>query len=156
MDILIQQVEHLPVQIQDLVMASKKEGFNMIQRLVDEYEQGTNRFNHQGEFLLVAYAGERLVACGGLNIQFSEDAETNQNPTTQHKIGRVRRFYVVPEYRRTGVAKKLLRELEKRAKPQFSALCLHTDIVNAVQFYKKQNYVFVENNPNYNYFKYLI
>ncbi len=156
MEILIQQVEQLPENIQNLVVASKKEGFDMIQRLVDEYEQGTNRFSRKGEFLLIAYADDKLVGCGGLNIQFSEDAETNQNPTTQHKIGRVRRFYVLPEYRRSGVAKRLLQELEKKAKPQFSALCLHTDITNAVQFYTKQNYVFVGHHPSYNYFKYLV
>lgn len=156
MEILIQQAEQLPENIQDLVIASKKEGFEMIQRLVDEYEQGTNRFDRKGEFLLTAYVGNKLVGCGGLNIQFSEDAETNQNPSTQRKIGRVRRFYVLPEYRREGVAKRLLQELEKRAKPQFSALCLHTDINHAVQFYTKQNYVFVEHHPSYNYFKYLV
>ena len=156
MEILIQQVEQLPEQIQDLAVASKKEGFNMIQRLVDEYQQGTNRFDGKGECLLAAFAGDKLVGCGGLNIQFSEDAETNQNPSAQHRIGRVRRFYVLPEYRRTGVAKFLLQELEKRAKPHFSALCLHTDITNAVQFYTKQNYVFVGHHPSYNYFKYLV
>jgi len=155
-EISIQQVEQLPEQIQSLVLASKKEGFNFIQRLVEEFQLGTNRFNRHGEFLLVAFDGNKLVACGGLNIQFSEDAETNQKPSHQHKIGRVRRFYVLPEYRRSGVARSLLQELEKKAKPQFSALCLHTDITHAAQFYQKQNYVFVENHPNYNYFKYLI
>lgn len=156
MEILIQQVDQLPTQIQKLVVASKNEGFDMIQRMFDEYEQGINRFDRKGEFLLAAFVDDQLVGCGGLNIQFSEDAETNQNPATQHKIGRVRRFYVLPEFRRSGVAKRLLQELEKRAKPQFSALCLHTDINHAVQFYTKQNYVFVGHHPSYNYFKYLV
>ena len=155
MEILIQQVDQLPTQIQNLVVASKKEGFHMVQRLVDEFQQGSNKFERQGEFLLVAFDGEKLVACGGLNIQFSEDEETNKSQSNR-KIGRVRRFYVLPEYRRRGVAKRLLQELEKRAKPQFSALCLDTDIANAVQFYTKQNYVFVANHPNYNHFKYLV
>ena len=155
MDILIQQVDQLPSQIQDLVVASKKEGFHLIEKLVDEFEQGINQFNRHGEFLLVAFDGQKLVACGGLNIQMSDDEETNQT-NTRHKIGRVRRFYVLPEYRRFGLARRLLQELEKRAKPHFSALCLFTGTTVAAQFYQKQNYVFVENHSNYNYFKYLI
>ena len=155
MDILIQQVDQLPSQIQDLVVASEKEGFHFIQKLVDEFQQGTNQFNRHGEFLLLAFDGQKLVACGGLNIQMSDDEETNQS-NARHKIGRVRRFYVLPEYRRFGLARKLLQELEKRAKPNFSALCLFTGTKVAAQFYQKQNYVFVENHSNYNYFKYLI
>lgn len=155
MEILIQQVEQLPTQIQDLVIASKKEGFDFIERLVEEYEQGKNRFDRHGEFLLVAYENEKLVACGGLNIQVSDEEETTDSKK-QHKIGRVRRFYVLPEYRRTGLAKRLLQELEKKAKANFSALCLHTDLTHAVQFYTKQNYIFVGHHPNYNYFKYLV
>jgi len=154
-NILIQQVDQLPAQIQDLAVVAEKEGFHFIQRLVDEFQQGSNRFNRHGEFLLVAFDGDKLVACGGLNIQISEDGDTKQNKETQHKIGRVRRFYVLPEYRNTGLGKSLLLELEKRAKSNFSALCLSSE-KDAAPFYQKQNYVFVSNHPNYNYFKYLI
>jgi GNAT superfamily N-acetyltransferase len=154
-NILIQQVDQLPEQIQDLAIVAEKEGFQFIQRLVDEFKQGKNRFDRHGEFLLVAFDGEKLVACGGLNIQMSEDSEAKQHVETQHKIGRVRRFYVLPEYRKTGLGKRLLQDLEKRAKANFSALCLNSE-KDAAPFYQKQNYVFVENHPNYNYFKYLI
>ncbi|WP_336933021.1 GNAT family N-acetyltransferase [Acinetobacter bereziniae] len=155
MNILIQQVDQLPAQIQDLAAVAEKEGFQFIQRLIDEYQQGKNKFNRQGEFLLVAFDGDKLIACGGLNIQMSEDSETNQKPETQYKIGRVRRFYVLPEYRKSGIGKRLLQDLEKKAKSHFSALCLNSE-KDAAPFYQKQNYVFVENHPNYNYFKYLI
>ncbi|KAF1018125.1 GNAT family N-acetyltransferase [Acinetobacter sp.] len=155
MNISIQQVDQLPTQIQDLAIIAEKEGFQFIQRLVDEFHQGKNRFNRHGEFLLLAFDGDKLVACGGLNIQMSEDSDTNQKPETQHKIGRVRRFYVLPEYRKTGLGKRLLQELERKAKANFSALCLNSE-KDAAPFYQKQNYVFVENHPNYNYFKYLI
>jgi len=54
------------------------------------------------------------------------------------------------------VGRQLLAHLEKCARPNFSALCLNTADLSAASFYQKQNYVFVENHPNYNYFKYLI
>ena len=40
MNILIQQVDQLPAQIQDLAVVAEKEGFHFIQRLVDEFQQG--------------------------------------------------------------------------------------------------------------------
>lgn len=55
----------------------------------------------------MAYDGDKLVGCGGLNQQWG-DTEV------EARIGRVRRFYVHPQYRQHGVGKQLLIELEKR------------------------------------------
>jgi GNAT superfamily N-acetyltransferase len=99
--------------------------------------------------LLLAYDQDQLIACGGLNQQWGENE-------IEARIGRVRRFYVHPKYRKSGVGRQLLAHLEKCARPNFSALCLNTADLSAASFYQKQNYVFVENHPNYNYFKYLI
>jgi len=63
---------------------------------------------------------------------------------------------VHPKYRQHGVGKQLLAYLEQLARPFYSALCLQTDTKLAASFYQKQNYVFVENHPSYNYFKYMI
>ena len=100
-------------------------------------------------FLFFVYDDEKLIACGGLNQQWNE----NEIDT---RIGRVRRFYVLPKYRKHGVGKQLLQHLEKQARANFSALCLSIDTKAAASFYQKQNYVFVENHPNYSYFKYLL
>lgn len=149
MDLIIQEATQLPTQIDTLLKFANKEGFNIVQRLIEEFANGKNRFQDEGEFFLVAYDGEKLIGCGGLNQQREEDGQKS-------RIGRVRRFYVHPKYRRHGVGKDLLAYLESKAKPNFSALCLHTDTRLAADFYQKQNYVWVENNPSYNYFKYLI
>ena len=101
------------------------------------------------EFLVFVYDDGKLIACGGLKHQWNE----NQ---IDSRIGRVRRFYVLPKYRKQGVGKQLLQHLEKNARPNFSALCLSVDNKSAAHFYQKQNYVFVENHPNYSYFKYLL
>jgi GNAT superfamily N-acetyltransferase len=149
MNITIAQAEKLPIQIKELAKQAQKEGLPLIDRLIEEYESGKNRFNQPGEFLLLAYEDDKLIACGGLNQQWNENE-------IDARIGRVRRFYVLPKYRKHGVGKLLLQHLEKQARANFSALCLSTDTKSAANFYQKQNYVFVENHPNYSYFKYLL
>ncbi|GAA5181990.1 GNAT family N-acetyltransferase [Acinetobacter kookii] len=149
MNITIDKAEQLPEQIKELAKQAQQEGFQFVDRLIEEFESGKNRFDQPGEFLLLGYHDDKLVACGGLNQQWNENE-------IDSRIGRVRRFYVLPEYRKHGVGKQLLQQLEKEARANFSALCLNTDTKNAAHFYQKQNYVFVENHPNYSYFKYLI
>lgn len=149
MNITIDKAEQLPEQIKELAKQAQKEGFQFVDRLIEEFESGKNRFDQPGEFLLLGYDDDKLVACGGLNQQWNENE-------IDARIGRVRRFYVLPKYRKYGVGKQLLQQLEKEARANFSALCLNTDTKNAAHFYQKQNYVFVENHPNYSYFKYLI
>lgn len=149
MELIIKEAEQLPAQIETLLKLANKEGVNVVQRLIDEYASGQNRFQDEGEFFLIAYDGDKLIGCGGLNQQREEEGQKS-------RIGRVRRFYVHPKYRRHGVGKDLLAYLETKAKPNFSALCLQTYTRLAADFYQKQNYVWVENNPSYNYFKYLI
>jgi GNAT superfamily N-acetyltransferase len=149
MNITIDKAEQLPEQIKELAKQAQKEGFQFVDRLIEEFESGKNRFDQPGEFLLLGYDDDKLVACGGLNQQWNENE-------IDARIGRVRRFYVLPKYRKHGVGKQLLQQLEKEARANISALCLNTDTKNAAHFYQKQNYVFVENHPNYSYFKYLI
>ena len=149
MEISIRQAEQLPKQIENLAALANQEGYAFIQRFIEEFQSGKNRFDQTGECLLMAYDGNSLVGCGGLNQQWGDAG-------VEERIGRVRRFYVHPQYRQHGVGKTLLLELEKLAKPYYSALCLNTDQKGAAHFYQKHNYVFVESHPNYNYFKYLI
>lgn len=149
MNIEIQQVTKLPKEIAELEAHAVSEGFVFVSRMIEEFRDGINKFDQSGEFLLLAYDGKKLIACGGLNQQRSEE-------THGKRIGRVRRFYVLPEYRKHGVGKLLLQYLEKKAIQDFSALCLSTDTQSAAHFYQKMNYVYVANHPSYNYFKYLI
>jgi GNAT superfamily N-acetyltransferase len=149
MDISIRQADGLPAQIEQLAALSRQEGYQFIYKLIEEFQSGKNRFDQTGEFLLLAYDQDQLIGCGGLNQQWGDAGVEN-------RIGRVRRFYVHPKYRQYGVGKALLQHLEKQAKPFYSALCLNTEQKGAAGFYQKQNYVFVESHPNYNYFKYLI
>ena len=149
MDIKIVTAEQLPDQIDTLATLARKEGYDLIDKLIEEYRTGKNCFSQNNEFLACAYDGNKLIACGGLNHQRGDNG-------IEERIGRVRRFYVHPKYRQHGVGKQLLAYLEQLARPFYSALCLQTDTKLAASFYQKQNYVFVENHPSYNYFKYMI
>jgi len=149
MDIKIVTAEQLPDQIDTLATLARKEGYDLIDKLIEEYRTGKNCFSQNNEFLACAYDGIKLIACGGLNQQWGDNG-------IEERIGRVRRFYVHPKYRQHGVGKQLLAYLEQLARPFYSALCLQTDTKLAASFYQKQNYVFVENHPSSNYFKYMI
>lgn len=150
MTITIQQVQStLPQQIAELGQQAKQDGFDFVERLIEEYEAGKNRFDRVGETLLAVYDEDKLIACGGLNQQIEQ-----HEPNT--RIGYIQYCYVMPEYRKTGVGRQLLATLEMYARPYFAALCLQTETTSAATFYQKLNYVFVANHPSYNYFKYLI
>jgi hypothetical protein len=50
-----------------LINESINQGFRHLKRLVDEYQDGTNRFDKQGEALFIAYAKNQIVGICGLN-----------------------------------------------------------------------------------------
>ena len=108
MNIVIEKAETLPTQMQVLADSAAQDGFQFLHRLIEDYTNGKNRFTETGEFFLTAYDDEKLVACGGLNIQHSDNGEPS-------RIGRVRLFYVLPEYRKHGIGKQLLLKLESMA-----------------------------------------
>lgn len=149
MEIQIQNLKTLPQQIEQLAMQAKQENIDFLQQLIEQYQQGKITFTEQGEFFLAVYYAEKLIGCGALQQQWNKNEK-------EHGIGCVNYFYLLPDYRQYGIGKKMLRYLEQHAICHFSALCLQTETTLASQFYQKMNYVFVENNPNYNYFKYLI
>lgn len=65
----IRQIKNpLDAGLAHLVEASKKEGFRFLQRLIDDYNKGTNRFNKPGEILYGVFKADgTLIAIGGLN-----------------------------------------------------------------------------------------
>jgi N-acetylglutamate synthase-like GNAT family acetyltransferase len=121
-----------------IVQESKEEGFRFVERLLNDYREGTNRFNKQGEAFYGIYDEENeLVAIGGLNVDRSS-AET----------GRVRRFYVKKECRNEGVGTVLLKQIILDAKRSFSVLVLHTDTEKADHFYTAFGFTRGNRYPN--------
>lgn len=131
---LVERINALPDDIDGLLVQSIDEGFNFVRRLIADFDTGKNRFDQPGEALFAALDGERLVAIGGVNIDPFESASG---------IGRVRRVYVLPECRGSGVGRQLMGAIEAHAAKHFRQLNLYTDTVSAAQFYQRLGYVAV-------------
>lgn len=75
------------------------EGHHFIERTLTEWDDGSNRFDMNGEGFFIARSNQTVVGMCGLNIDpFLTD------PT----IGRIRHLYVLPSFRRRGIGKKLM------------------------------------------------
>ena len=110
-----------------LVEASRAEGLRFLLRFKDEYLSGQARFDYTGDALLGAYEGAELIGLCGL---------THDPYGAGASVGRVRHLYVRPEWRRRGIGRRLLEEIEHRASETFDSLVLRTDSMTASQFYR--------------------
>jgi len=123
----IVRLEGIDDRLSCLLEQSKAEGHRHLQRLVDEYQSGDNRFDRPGELLLAAVDEDRMIGVCGLN----------RNPYGERQdIGRVRRLYILQAYRRQGVASRLMEAVVDEAKKHYSALVLFTDQPAADVFYR--------------------
>ena len=130
--------------LDSIVNQSKEEGFRFIERLINDFKNGSNTFNHFGEGLFGVFNEEDvLVAIGGLN----KDPFSNGQ-----YIGRLRRFYVDKEYRRNGIGSILVRRIIDEAKKYYKILVLHTDTEQADKFYSTIGFTKRNHYPNSSYF----
>jgi GNAT superfamily N-acetyltransferase len=113
--------------LEPLVQESLGQGLGFVERLVDEYASGANRFDRPGEALFGVCADRLLVAVGGLNRDpYLKDGET----------GRVRHVYVRTAWRRQGVGSLLVRRIVEEARPHYRRLTLRTLKPAAARFYR--------------------
>jgi GNAT superfamily N-acetyltransferase len=135
--IRIEEVNYLNFDnITQLLNQSQEEGFRHIVRLVNDYLSGTNRFNKPGEALFIAFDEEVTVGICGLNL----------DPFTNGHVGRVRRLYVLPEYRNHGIGRRLIEEIIGKANDIYDQLVLKTDSEKASKFYKSLGFKEVNNS----------
>jgi GNAT superfamily N-acetyltransferase len=83
--------------------------------LAERWASGQDRFDRDGEVLLAGYIAGRLAGIGGLSI---ETAMTEP-------ARRLRRFYILPEHRRQGVATALASALIQEALNQVRVLTVN-------------------------------
>lgn len=103
-----------------------REGITHIDRLIENWRSGSNRFDRPGETLLAGRSDSAIVAVGGLNI------DPYQNDP---RVGRVRHLYAMPDQRRTGVGRRLVGELLGRARGWFGAVRVRAAKGEAPLFY---------------------
>ncbi|WP_127583901.1 GNAT family N-acetyltransferase [Paenibacillus koleovorans] len=126
----------LPVDRPDwsrLVEESLHEHYRHIERMAEEFTTGANRFDRLGEALFGAYRDGQLVGIGGLNRDPYGEA--------QNSVGRVRRVYVSPSCRGTGIALLLMETIIREARLHFQVLTLRTDNPIAERLYRKLGFV---------------
>jgi GNAT superfamily N-acetyltransferase len=117
----------LPDRVRDLLADGEAAGSRIVRRLVDEWADGTNRFDRPGEALFGAWMAGRLVGVCGLNVDpYAGDA----------RIGRVRHLYVLTPLRRHGVGRQLVARVIEAAGDRFESLHLRTNNEAASRLYE--------------------
>ena len=117
--------------LEPLVAESEADGFRFLRRLRDDWLAGRARTDAADEWFLGVFDGGALVAVGGVTPDpYAADA----------RVGRVRHLYVARAHRRRGIARRLLAELEGRARGVYDLLRLRTDTAEASRFYESAGF----------------
>lgn len=98
-----------------LVEESRREGYWMLVRLANNWEDGRDRFSKRGEALYAAWRGDDLAGVCGLNVDPYVDAR---------REGRVRNLYVAAGHRMNGVGRQLVWSAIDKARKHFPVLNL--------------------------------
>jgi len=119
----------LPIRgLDELRAEARAEGYNFMERLANEWESGTNRFDAPGETLCGHLENGLLIAAGGLNRDpFAGRAE----------VGRLRRVYVHPEWRGKGIGTALVSALIREARRSFACVRLRAENPGAARLYER-------------------
>jgi GNAT superfamily N-acetyltransferase len=119
----------LPISgLEELRFEARAEGYNFMERLAEEWESGTNRFDAPGETLCGHMENGLLVAVGGLNRDpFAGRAE----------VGRIRRVYVRAAWRGKGIGAALVTALIQDARRDFTCVRLRAENPGATRLYER-------------------
>jgi ribosomal protein S18 acetylase RimI-like enzyme len=121
----------LPTQIEPLIQDSLQDGFHGLERFYHEWITGRDRFEKSGEKICVAVYNGQIIGICGINI----DPYANDS-----RIGRLRRVYVHREFRRQGIAERLIEILRKHGADYFQTIRLYTENVAAAKLYEKMGF----------------
>ncbi len=110
-----------------LIAESESEGWRFLRRLIDDWTSGANRFDRPGEVFFVARVAGLIVGVCGLNVDpYAADELT----------GRVRRLYVLRDYRGNGIGRRLVEAVVAAAMGRFRSLRVRTENPDAARFYE--------------------
>ncbi|MBT9470658.1 MAG: GNAT family N-acetyltransferase [Pseudomonadota bacterium] len=128
---LVRIIDELPGDFERLRTAAAAEGHRHIERLDEDWNSGAQRFAGDGEALLAAYQGGELVGIGGVTREPSETAE----PAL-----RMRRLFVSPQARRTGVARTIVAALAQEGFDNAALITVHAGDPAAGAFWEAQGF----------------
>jgi N-acetylglutamate synthase-like GNAT family acetyltransferase len=122
------RVDTLPADLDEsLLPEAIQEGFNALRWLRDDWKHGVNRFSEPGEAIYTARVSGRLAGVCGVNLDpFAGDAE----------IGRLRRLYVHPQFRRRGVGRRLVQHALNNSRGHFRRIRLRTLDESSAAFFE--------------------
>jgi GNAT superfamily N-acetyltransferase len=89
-------VDKLPADFGTMQAEARAEGYRFLDRLGSDWGAGAMRFDRPGEALLAAYSEDVLAAIGGITV----------DPIVPDAL-RMRRFYMRPAFRRTGIGREI-------------------------------------------------
>ncbi|MEQ8856730.1 GNAT family N-acetyltransferase [Gimesia sp.] len=125
MALTLQPLDH-PDQLDLLAEEARSQGYRMLDRLQQEWREGTNCFDREGECVLIAVRSDRIVGVCGLN----------RDPyCARDDVGRVRRLYVSVEFRRQDIGRQLVETIQQHCQEKFSQFRLRTHSPEADAFY---------------------
>ena len=114
----------------------------MIERLLEDWAAGDNRFDQPGECLFGFYEGE-LLAVAGVN--------RHQQPELG-EVGRIRRVFVHPDVRDQGVGTRLVKRVMQQAGNQFSVFTVNVGKRSAYGFYQNLGFMPAKNMQGVTHF----
>lgn len=118
-----------------LAAGAAAEGFEFLDRLLVEWESGSNRFDRPGEALLGVFDDETLIGIGGLNRDpFLDDPA----------VGRIRRIYIRAAWRNCGIGANLVSALLGRANGSFDQVRLRAVSKDAGRLYERLGFQPIE------------
>lgn len=118
--------------LEPLVTASRAEGWEFLANVAAEVDRGD--FKGRGTALFGVYGETLLGVCGLVRDPYLEGSPD---------VGRLRHLYVLPGYRRQGVAETLVTAVITEARRHYRLLRLRTPNPAAARLYERLGFVAV-------------
>ncbi len=126
-------IDDLPTDFSDLQADALQEGFRFIERLVDDWRENVCRFDKASERLLIVRSTNRLAGVGGLTIDPYDRATM-----------RMRRFYVRPGHRRSGMGRLMVADLIRCASQSGALIKVNAATPKGPAFWESLGFIPVE------------
>jgi GNAT superfamily N-acetyltransferase len=108
---------------------ARAEEYKHIERLFSEWQSGETKFDKDDELLLAAFVEGELAAVGGIT-----------QDTALKRTLRMRRFYVRPKFRRSGVGRKLAEALLADPRERGLAVVVNVGPKDAAAFWESLDF----------------